>query len=320
MSWLHCATKQTEAYSFGNMKIRDALRIMAQWGFQITRTTGSHMFLSNGSCHPGYIPMHTAHDESRTIQSVMSRAARCVGVSLAEFVEGPKREPVFSCGIGWLKQAQGFVQEQLSEGVDIPKNWKQFLICSIKGTIQHEAQHRHQKETGRDWDPESQLERDAEGVQGSCGELPAAEGWTKVSKAELFRSALGSASIPPNYKQDVKAVTLPSELGAVGLFELQKNPEKQQQVMLRPSASGQQHTYQSDDPMNRMMYVDVSGIIAQFLPQGYKIPQDQSNVPRDQQRFVGQVMPGQSTGTAHPTMSGIGAVPSVPSVEGRESI
>lgn len=220
----------------------------------------------------------------------------------------------------WLKRAQGFVAEQLSESIPVPKNWKQFLECQIRGTIQHEAKHRYQKETGHDWDAESTLEGEAERAQTSCGDPPPVEGWEKVSKSELFRAALGAASIPYNYKQDVKAVTLPSELGAVGLFQLQKDPEKQRQVALRPSASGGQHAYQSDDPRDRMMYVDVSGIIAQFLPQGYKVPQGQEGIPREQQRFMGQVMPEQGRGASHPSVSGVGAAPSVPGVQGRESI
>lgn len=167
------------------------------------------------------------------------------------------------------KQAQvGIVLEQnINESVSILKEMKDYIVCQIKSTIQHEGAHRSDEEQRHSQDPEKRIKFEdfsnptraepiAERAEEMCVAPKVISGETEqISINDLFEQAKSKASIDSSWRNDVVAATLAS--GIAGEYLAKDIPIDE--------VFNAQQVSQNVYKMGNKLFIDVRKIVAPFI-------------------------------------------------------
>jgi len=138
-------------------------------------------------------------------------------------------------------QSNVILEQQIGEVLPVYKEAIDYIICQIRSTIQHEAQHRAEEMDWQQSDPERRItfeeltdptkaEIGPERAEESCVPPEMVSGQTEQTTInDLFEKAKGQSNIDPSWKPDIMAATLAE--GRAGQY-LMKNlsPDDLQQV------------------------------------------------------------------------------------------
>ena len=215
-----------------------------------------------------------------------------------------------------LAQSQVVLEQYINETVPVYSDAKDFIICEIRSTIQHEAAHRSQEVNWQKSDSESRVtfkqltdpsrvEVEPERAEEKCVQPDVVSGQVEnVNINDLFEKAKMQANIDPSWKNDILAATLAE--GRAGEY-LMKSLSPEQLEEAEQIGSG---VYKQG---NKLL-IDVRKHIEPWMADGQKgLP------PTSQTAADGAVT--SDTNVTQPTGDGRpGVVPPVPNVPSIPSI
>jgi len=214
-------------------------------------------------------------------------------------------------------------EQTITETVDIYEEAVPYILCELRSTMQHEAQHRADEEgrnvnviQGRDvqrfedFSSEGVADPSAESAEESCEPPTEVSNVISVNLFDLFERAKSMSNVNPNYLQDIHAGT-PGE-GIAGMYLMQDMP---QGIAANPSATP--YGYEGFDGR---LWIDVRKQVEPWMVNQQS--QDQvkpstfqdDGVTRDVPGVSKQIVPSQDFGSPAPATP---AAPAVPTIQAR---
>jgi len=211
-------------------------------------------------------------------------------------------------------QTNVLLEQNIYDAVSIYAEAKDYVICELRSTIQHEGQHRSDELDWQRVSPDSRVsfedltspgkaEINPERAEENCIPPEMVSGQTeRVRIYDLFEEAKSQANIDPGWKQDIMAATLAE--GVAGQYLMKSmNPDQVQSV----------HQIGSDVyRMGNKLLIDVRKIIQPWITEKTSLP---ANIQTSRDGAVTPDPDLQNVQTqTTDTISNFPTVPSVPSI------
>jgi len=234
---------------------------------------------------------------------------------------GNKKNAIISVVSNYLsprfyKKAQSHVvlEQNINEVIPIYKDAKDYIICELRSTIQHEAMHRSQELDWQRESPESRrtfeelvdpgkVEIDPERAEENCIPPETISGQVEnVSIYDLFEQAKTQANVNPVWKNDIMAATLVE--GRAGEYLMQSISPEEIDEATQIGSNVYRH--------GNNLLIDVRKQVEPWIAQQASLPAN-IQTARD-----GAVEPDPDL--RKPVQEGTGVVPSVPPVPSVPSV